>query len=474
MGLDRPMNKRLFQIISVLLASSQLSCSLFKHRVQPYPTGLIFPLVEDTSVPVPGRIVGGVRERAGRLYFSTADGFVRCVDGPKKAVAWEFKMEAGPSGPPCLGSGNIYAQSEDGVLYCLSPQGELRWRSETGEKFLTPVTEGGGFALFGTDKGRLWALDLDGKNAWRYEAGAPVGGGPLYLGSRVVCGSDDGRVHFVGLNGRGQAAFRASSRILGPMAGNDRLVFFGTEARDFFGLSITRRKPKWKVRLSGQILVDPLISGRRLFALGTNSVLYCLSCSGGDIVWWANVPARKTYDLEIVGGDVVVSTLSTELLAFDAKTGKKAGDFKAPAELRANAVWIDPYLLVSDYDPKAGAGKIRYLRKDVRVALAPQKPSPRTAGEELNFTASQVGFFEPKFEFFIKLGGERSVARPASEKPTWAWYADKPGDFILGVKVTDAKETMETEIPFVIEKAPDKKPDAPVPAKPAKKEIKKK
>jgi outer membrane protein assembly factor BamB len=466
--------KRCFQVILAVLALGQASCGLFKPRVSPYPTGLIFPLVEDSSLALPGRIRGGVRERSGLLYFCTVDGFVRCVDGPKKQVAWEFKMEDGPAGPLCLGRENIYIPSENGVIYCLSLQGRLLWKSDTRERILTPVAEGGGRVFFGTDKGRLWSLDLNGNQGWRYEAGSPVGGGPIFLGTQVICGSDDGRVHFVSLNGSGREVFRAPAKILGPMAGYGGLVFFSTEARDFYGLSVARRKAKWKVRLSGQVLVDPVISGRRLYVLGTNSVLYCLSRGGGDIVWWANVPARKCYDLEIIGDDVVVSTLSVLLLAFDAKTGKKTGEFKSVAELRANAVWVDPFLLISDYDPKTEAGKIRYLRKDVRVALSPQKASPRAAGEEVAFTASQVGFFKPKFEFFIKQADSRTVARPESEKNVWAWYADKVGNFTVGVKVTDDRQSMEAEIPFVIEKAPEKKPAAPAPAKPLKKEKKKK
>ena len=466
--------KRWFQAILAVLALGLASCGLFRHRASPYPTGLIFPLVEDSSLALPGRIRGEVRERSGMLYFSTSDGFVRCVDGPKKQVAWEFKMEEGQAGPICLGRENLYLPSENGVMYCLSLQGRLLWKSATGERILTPVAEGGGRVFFGTDKGRLWSLDLSGNQGWRYEAGSPVGGGPLFLGTQVICGSDDGRVHIVSLRGNGRAVFRAPSKILGPMAGGGGLVFFSTEARDFYGLSVARRKAKWKVRLSGQVLVDPVTSGPRLYVLGTNSVLYCLSRGGGDIVWWANVPARKCYDLKIIGDDVVVSTLSPLLLAFDAKTGKKAGEFKSPADLKANAVWVDPFLLISDYDPKTEAGNIRYLRKAVRVALSPLKASPRPVGEEVTFAASQVGFFKPKFEFFIKQADSRSVTRPESEKYTWAWYADKVGDFTIGVKVTDDRQSMEAEIPFVIEKAPEKEPAAPASAKPVKKEKKKK
>ncbi len=474
MPLGCPNMRRCSIIAFAVLAACQASCFLLKPKSPAYPTGLIFPLVEDSSLPVPGRITGGIREREGMLYFSTLDGTIHCLDGRNKKTSWEFKMDKGPFGPPTLGRDRLYAQAENGVIYCLSLQGGLLWKSETGEGFLTPAVEGGRRVFFGTDKGRLWSFDLEGSEAWRYEAGSPVGGGPFFMGSRVACGSDDGRIHFISLNGTGRAVFQASGRIVGPMASDGRLLFFDAGTRDFYGLSIARMKRRWKVRLNGLALVEPVIAGRRLYLLGANSVLYCLDSGDGDIVWWANIPSRKAFDLAIAGDNVVVSTPSALLLAFDARTGKKAGEFKSPADLRANAVWIDPFLLVSDYDPRSGEGKIRYLRKDVRVTLAPQKASPRFVGDEVSFTASPVGFFDPKFEFFIKQGGERTITRPESEKNNWAWYADKAGSYVIGVKVTDARQSMEAEIPFVIEAAKEKKPDGPAAAKPAKKEKKKK
>jgi outer membrane protein assembly factor BamB len=467
------MKNRFIPIAAAAFAVSQIACGFLKPRIEPYPVGLVFPVVAGDSLDIPGRIATPIRSRGGKAYFGTREGLIWCMDGYSRQFAWKFETGEGPIGSLSLGLENVYVAGGAGTLYCLGPAGDLKWKMSPGETLLTPVVEGGGGIFFGTGKGKLWSLDLNGNLQWQFPAGGPVGGGPLFLGNMVACGSGDGTVHFISSRGKSRGAFRAGAKILGPMASDGKLVFFNTEARDFYGVSIAGLKKKWKVRLQGSVFDKVMLSGKRLYALGANSVLYCLNARGGDIRWWVNVPARDSYDLEIVGDKVVVSTPSVGVLAFDALTGRKSGEYKAAAELRANTVWLDPFLIVADFDAKSGKGKFTYLRKEVRVGIAPQKASPRPVGEEIGLTATAVGFHLPKYEFYLKRGDQRDIGRTESEKNTWSWYADKEGTFTVGVKVTDVRQTLEAEIPFVIDKAPEKKSGEPVPAKPPKKARKK-
>ncbi len=146
------------------------------------------------------------------------------------------------------------------------------------------------------------------------------------------------------------------------------------------------------------------------------------------------------------------------LLAFDAATGKTAGPFTAGKELAANAAWVDPFLVIVQHDIPSDEGKFILLKKQVQVTLTSQKASPQPAGEEIPLSAAALGFFEPRYEFYVKSGDKREVVQKASEKGAWTWYAPAEGAYTLGVTVTDAKQSREVEIPFVIEKRPEKKP----------------
>ena len=455
-------NKHTIRLLLLIAILCVASCRIFRHGSAAYPIGLSFPVVEDASMPFKGRIISPVRERGETYFYSTEDGFVWCVDGLRRKLIWNFKTDDGLRVAPFLGREKIYVYDIADVLYCLDPQGKLSWKKAIGEKVLTPVVEDSGRIYFGTDKGILWSLDLRGEDPRRFQAGAAIHGGPMVLDSGIIFGSDDGRLSLIDPQGQDLGGFRAPGRILGPLASDGKIVFFSTETRDYFGLSLKRLKPKWKVRLGGWVQIDPVLEGERLFLLSTNSVVYCLKKTSGDILWWQNVPSRTAYDLSVIEDKVVVSSLSSSLLALDVETGRKIGEYKTAQDLKANALWIDPFLIIAHHDIKTDDGRFVYLKKDVHVLLSAQKESPQPAGDEIPFTASAVGFFKPKYEFYVKTGEKREVIQEASEKDTWTWYADAEGSYSVGVNVTDEKQSREIEIPYVIDKRPENIAETPL------------
>ena len=456
------MKTRAIWLLLVVTVLGGASCGIFKHRIAVYPGGLNFPLVKDTSLSFKGRIISPVRERGGTYIYSTENGFVRCVDGLKKQEIWTFESDNGLRTAPFLGKGNVYIHDKANILYSLDSQGKLSWKKTVGERILTSIVEESGRIYFGTDKGILWSLDLEGEDPRRFKAGATVGAGPLVLGSLVIFGSDDGKLSLIDPQGQNLGGFQAPGKILGPMASDGKIVFFGTETRDFLGLSLSRLKPKWKVRLGGWVEIDPVLRGERLFLLSTNSVVYCLKKTSGDILWWQNIPSRTAYELAVIEDKVVVSTLSSDLLVFDVMTGQKIGEYKTEHDLKANALWIDPFLIIAHYDLRTDEGRFVYLKKDVQALLSAQKASPQSVGDEIVFVASAVGFFKPNYEFYLKTGEKREVVQKASEEDSWTWYADAVGSYSVGVNVTDEKQSKGIEIPFIIEKRPDKIVETPL------------
>jgi len=454
-------NRAIWMLLPAVVLGG-VSCRIFKPGTMAYPTGLSFPVVEDASISFKGRIISPVRERGGAYFYSTENGFVRCVDGLKRNVIWTFKADNGLRTAPFPGKENIYVHDEADILYCLDIQGKISWKKAVGERVLTPIVEDSGRIYFGTDRGILWSLDLKGEGPRRFKAGAAINGGPLVLGSRIIFGSDDGKLSLIDPQGKALGVFQAPGRIIGPIASDGKIVFFSTETRDFFGLSLNRLRPKWKVRLGGRVLIDPVLRGGRLFLLSTNSVVYCLKKTSGDILWWQNIPSRTAYELAGIEDKVVISTLSSHLLAFDVETGRKTGEYKTEQDLKTNALWIDPFLIIAHYDFQTDGGRFVYLRKDVQALLSAQKTSPQSVGDEIPFTASAIGFFKPNYEFYLKTGEKREVAQKASDTNTWTWYAEAEGTYSVGVNVTDEKQSREIEIPFVIEKRPEKIAESPL------------
>ena len=147
----------------------------------------------------------------------------------------------------------------------------------------------------------------------------------------------------------------------------------------------------------------------------------------------------------------MVSSLSSVVTGFDIETGKKVGEFDARQELRSNPVWLNPYLLINIYDDQKEEGRLLFLRKIIGVSLKPSKNSPQKVGEEIAFAASARGFYLPQYEFYLKKGDEEEIVQERSEKESWVWFPEKAGEYVIGVRVTDGKESASAEIPFKVE-----------------------
>ena len=460
------MSNSLRSLMAAAAVLASAGCALLKPGRAPYPTGAVFPVVEDGSVPFGGRPNGTLRTRGGKAFLTLRGGALLCLDISGKALDWRFEADGPVLQPPYPGMENVYIRDEKETVYAVGPDGALVWKRAVGERILTPIVEGGGRVHFGTEKGNLHSLSLDGKDERLFRAGGPVSSGPVVSDGSVIFASGDGAVHVHDLDGKAPRAIKPLGEVAGPLGAGEGLVFFGTSDRRLHGWKPGAPKPRWSVRLGGSPAAEPVVRDGKLFVLGTNSVLYCLRASGGDLLWWANVPSRSSFEPAFSGGRVIVASRSPVLLAFDASTGRKAGEYKAGWDLVANVVWSEPFLAAVRYDIAEDAGAVVLLSREIAVRLTSPKASPRSAGEEVPFTATAVGFHEPRFEFFIETAGTREVAQRASAKATWAWFAENEGAYTLGVVATDARQSREAKVAYVIEKRPERKaPEAPAKTK---------
>lgn len=433
-------------------------CSLFKPRIPPYPTGLLFPIEESFSVEYGGEIISLIQRSAGNLYFSTRNGYIFCLDGPGKSILWKFKAQGEFFVSPSLGDNALSIHDSVNTLYRFDFQGRVLWQKSFEDRITCQVKEYRGILYMGTEKGEVLALDSSkGSEIWRFKAGGLISSAPAFWGSQVIFGCEDEKIYFVSNSGKAIGSFSAGAKVEVPPLVNENRLYFGTVDHFYYCLDLNNRKLKWKIKISGRTSAEAVIEEKRLFFLTSNNILYSLNKRSGEVLWWQALPSHSVYNLELAGDKIVAASFSSELACFDLKNGKKAGDYQAPGELKSNVLWLAPYLLINIYDSLKQEGELVYLAKQVKVSLSPSKTSPQKVGDEITFTASPAGFFRPQFEFYVKTGEQSEVVQKESEKDSCVWFPQKEGTYLVGVRVKDEKEKAEAEIPFVIEKKEEPK-----------------
>lgn len=439
--------------LTLILICAGISCSIFRSRVAPYPTGVIFPLAEAARIGFDGKIIRSLVGSEGRLYFSTDKGIVYCLEEAGLKILWTYAAGAALGCPPAVGVASTAVWDVENNVHAIDKNGGLIWKTRLSDAITSDICLGRDRIYVGTKEGRLYAMNASsGEVLWSFKAEGAIEAACAVWQDTVVLGSVDGRLYLLSPQGKllDKIELGAALRIT-PLLEGDRL-YFGTDDARFGCLDLKSRKRKWRMRTDGKVLSPAVADRKRVYFAASNTVLYALNKTSGDMDWWCILPSRSSYRPELAGQKILAASSSPVVVCLDRRTGQESGRFEAGSELRSNPVWASPEIFVILYDFASGKGSLMDLRKQVKVELAAAPGSPGTVGTEVAVTASAVGFYLPKYEFFIRRDGETSVTQKESARNAWTWFPDKVGKFVIGVRVRDAKETKEAELSFDIGK----------------------
>jgi outer membrane protein assembly factor BamB len=443
-------------------------CSLFRAKIAPYPSGVVFPVGKDHELSYEGEIISLIQTQNHLLYFSTRKGKLYCIDGQKKEVLWLFDIPASLASPPYLSERGIYICDDENILYCIDRNGKLQWKKMLPDNVTSGIAESEGQVYLGTEKGQLSSLSAEtGEELWKFQADDAIKSNLVIWQNTVVFGCDDHFLYFVDKRGKLSGKHDTGGRIGKTLTVDENLLFFGTENRYLHCVNLKRQKTKWKIRSSGATFVSPVVARNRVFFLCWNCILYCLNKKNGTILWWNSVPSRSYYQVEIIENKVVASSFSPELVCFDLKNGERKGAFKASQEIKSNPAWYAPFLLTNLHDPENDTGKLVFLKKVVKAILSPSVKPPYKQNEEISFSTRAYGFHLPKYEFSLTRyiqarfypdifllfrKGDKEVVQESSELPSWDWFPEEEGYYDVEVVVVDEREKAQAKLPILIQK----------------------
>ena len=439
--------------LAIVLIGSGLACSVFRTRIPPYPAGVVFPLAESARIGVEGGIVRSLVASEKRLYFSTDKGFVYCLDEAGHKLLWAYAAGAALGCPPAPGAGAIAVWDAENSVHGIDKNGGLIWKKRLPDTLSSDICPARDRFYAGTKEGRLYALDASsGEVLWSFKAEGAVEAACAVWGNSVVCGAVDGRLYFLGPQGKLLGSYDAGAAIRTTLLVDGERVYFGSDDGRFSCLDLRSRKRVWRIRTDGKVLTPARADGKRVYFAASNTVLYAVDKSDGDIDWWTILPSRSPFSPEFADGTILAASSSSVIVALDRRTGRETGRYDAGAEARSNPIWASPDIFIALHDSSSAKGGLADLSKQIKVELAASPPAPGAVGTEVALTASAVGFHLPRYEFFVRRDGQTSVMQKESERNSWTWFPDKVGKFVVGVRVRDAKVSKEAEMPFDIAK----------------------
>ncbi len=459
--------KRIWFYLFVSLTAC--SCFLFRPHVAPYPTGVIFPVIQAQEISFDGEVVDPLLRVEDQIVFPTRHGMLYAYAGTSRELMWEFQMETSCRSSLFLGQERFYIVDQQNTVYCLSLEGKLQWKSILPEPVTGGVCEDETQVYLGTESGRFFALDRElGETRWEFKADGPIHSTPVIGQNRVFFGCDDFNLYCLNPKGELIGRFSAADKIRGGLLVDSERLYFGADDHNVYCLNLKDLKQRWKVKTGGKISSVPVADADHVFFISMNGVLTCLRKNNGHIRWWRNLPSRTRFQPEIIQDRIIVTTRSQKAVCFDIKTGSVKGEYVGRAVLRSSSMWLTPYLVVAIQDENTGKGVLQFLGKQVGAYLSTSKTSPQEVNEEIVVTTGANGFYLPQYEFYITrylllrygydgfvrvmMGEEHRLVQEDSEKNTWNWYPDQEGAYLIEVRVKDEKELAEARVLYLIKK----------------------
>jgi outer membrane protein assembly factor BamB len=236
----------------------------------------------------------------GRLFVVTRE-TLHALNGADGSTAWRAPIGE-PSAPIVARGGWVIAASGGSVTALRASDGEKVWSKATGAVSQRGAIEGDVLYLPLTE-GHLLALDLKtGNELWDATVGiAPTE--PLAYGDRIYLGSDSKRlICLQAKTGREEWHWEIGTRLIGPAAADADRVYF----------------------------------------TGMDNVVRALSRDNGGQRWTHPLTYRPTRGPVVMGGQVAVPGITSELTGIDVITGKPTGKLTFPVLLAIGPSFVAP------------------------------------------------------------------------------------------------------------------------------------
>jgi outer membrane protein assembly factor BamB len=275
----------------------------------------------------------------GRLFLTSLQPTgpnLFAIDGQSGKSLWQFATQGAIGIPPTVGKTQVFVASDIGNTHYLraidAKTGLLIWqytRDQPPECMCSQASILSGGMLFAQSDGHsLYAFAPNGaapsKRLWQFPGnGAPLTS-PVVADGLVVFGSGDhnvyaldaktGDVKWTGTTGYG---FTADPAIAGG------IVVIGDQGGNIDGFDLQTGKSLWS-NAAGTIDVAAAVSGDTAYLVAEDHNVYALDAANGNQIWQYGMDDYAVFTPVLAGDVVIVANRAGDLVAIDAKSGKRA------------------------------------------------------------------------------------------------------------------------------------------------------
>ncbi len=245
-----------------------------------------------------------------------------------------WKVPIATAATPATGDGFVFAAGDGAIIAFEERTGAVAWQTKVNGALAGPVAFDAGTVVVSKTDGELLALRAqDGSMLWQQVLGAPLAIPPSAAGDRLFAGLDDGRVLALDRETGAPAwTHKVDGAVTGLLALDDQVVV-GTRGNRVYSLKPDNGRQRWEWRVGADVAGAPVADEKRIYFAALDNVLRAVDRGNGNLRWTAKLPSRPAGGALRTGDVIIVPTVSADIGAYNAETGKATFTIKAASEL---------------------------------------------------------------------------------------------------------------------------------------------
>jgi outer membrane protein assembly factor BamB len=272
-------------------------------------------------------IEGAAAIQGGVAYVASLDENLYALNLADGQLKWSYK--AGPvKASPSVDHGCVYVGNIDGVFHCVdAATGQKRWTYEAGAE----ITSGANFTpaavLFGSGDETLYCVSRDGQPRWKFKVpGGPVLGSPAIVGERTFAAGCDSTLHVIdlatgkevgeGVDLGGQVG--ATVAVMGDM------LYVATMGSEVRAIDWKKRQTVWKYEPGKRrqpFYASPAVTDQWVVTGSRDKRVHTLDRRTGQEVWSFDTRDKVDGSPVVVGQRVFVGSMDKNLYVLDLAKG---------------------------------------------------------------------------------------------------------------------------------------------------------
>lgn len=279
------------------------------------------------------------------IYVVSKDGILKAIDMESGEEEWDLDLGSPTNSSPIINSNRLYIGCDDGLKAVNINSHKIVWDYDCSNVESTPFFHDD-VIYFGSDDGHLYGVDKDGEVKFNKKLDGELKTSPVAFDDSIYIGSDNGKMYSVGTDKEKNWEFTTGDAILSSPTYVNDTVIFGSNDGSVYCLNESDGDLIWKKDLNDKVISSPTLDEHEnsVYIGSDEGNLTCLDIRDGTVKWSHSTGAKVLSTAALKDNLVVFGSNNGYLYVLNKFTGAEEFTYNPGTILFNSAITSSPVI----------------------------------------------------------------------------------------------------------------------------------